>query len=167
MDGLIVILAGAGIALIICVLMCRGEYKPEPIKYVDTTDATKRHDYCPIHKSCYGALGAICPGCEHDYANDMLAGVYPPGINASNKNFFFVEDWIALRKLDLKWQSGEITEEEAIRQRDEYIKTVIPKRIAIAKGTDPSLEQAKMEQNQKRLQNYAGAAEYSGITIPK
>ena len=159
------------IALIILaiVIFCVVRYIqnfPLPEKSIET-DYTKYKDWCPIHKHCYGLTGSTCPDCEQDYANDKLAGVYPPGINANNKNFFFVEDWIALRKLDLKWQSGEITEAEAIRQRDEYIKTVIPKRIAIAKGTDPSLEQAKMEQNQKRSQNYAGAAEYSGITIPK
>ena len=53
---------------------------------------------------------------------------------------------------------------EAIRQRDEYVKTVIFHRIAIARGTAPEVQKAKADANAKRLNNYAGAAQYSGIT---
>lgn len=121
--------------------------------------------YCPIHKTYFEHLGGLtCPSCEIDHQNDMYAGVYPPGINESNKDYYYVEDWIALRKIDLMWKDGKITEEEAIRRRDQYIRDTIPKRIAVAKGTDPEVQKAKIEANQKRLQNYAGAAQYSGIT---
>lgn len=102
--------------------------------------------------------------CESDYNNDVIAGIYPPGINENNKEFYYVEDWIALRKIDLEWRSGRITEQEAIRRRDKYIMDTIPKRIAVATGTDPGIQRAKIEANKRRLHDYAGAAQYSGIT---
>lgn len=132
----------------------------KPVK----TDFSDDPYWCPIHESYFGHEGAKCPSCENDFHNDVYAGVFPPGIDESNKDLYFVEDWIALRKIDMKWHSGEITEQEAIRQRDEYVKTVIFHRIAIARGTAPEAQQAKADANAKRLNNYAGAAQYSGIT---
>lgn len=158
---------GIVIAIVVLISVNRTgkTYRPEPFKYVSSKESYMHGSYwCPIHDSYFGHMGVTCPSCERDFHNDVYAGVFPPGIDESNKDLYFVEDWIALRKIDMKWHSGEITEQEAIRQRDEYIKTVIFHRIAIARGTAPEVQQAKTDANAKRLNNYAGAAQYSGIT---
>ncbi len=157
----LIIVAGS-IALIVYV--ARHPYKPEPIKYVSDVDLTDSRYCCQIHKFYFAHLDTVCPMCQSEYHNDVYAGVFPPGINESNKQFYYVEDWIALRKIDMRWHNGEITEQEAIHQRDEYIRNTIPKRIAVATGTDSDVQRAKLEANLKRRNNYAGSAQYSGIT---
>lgn len=165
MAAILILVPGLCIAIALVCHIARYDYKPEPLQYVSTkTDYSDDPSWCPIHKSYFGHMGVRCPSCENDYHNDVLAGVYPPGINESNKAFYYVEDWIALRKIDLEWRSGRITEQEAIRRRDKYIMDTIPKRIAVATGTDPGIQRAKIEANKRRLHDYAGAAQYSGIT---
>lgn len=144
--------------------VARHPYKSEPIKYVSDVDLTDSRYCCQIHKFYFAHLDTVCPMCQGEYHNDVYAGVFPPGISESNKQFYYVEDWIALRKIDIKWHDGEITEQEAIRRRNEYIRSTIPKRIAVATSTDPDVQRAKMEVNMKRRNNYAGSAQYSGIT---
>lgn len=166
MSGPIVYSIIAIALILVIVFMVRGSGNPlssrarshAPINHSGTST------WCPIHKQSFGLIGATCPFCDTDYHNDVYAGVFPPGINESNKQFYYVEDWIVLRKIDMKWHNGEITEQEATRQRDEYIRNTIPKRIAVATGTDPDVQRAKMEANLKRRNNYAGSAQYSGIT---
>lgn len=165
MASILILAPGLCIAIIYIIYALRHSYRPEPIRYVGSSESYRSsHYWCPIHKSYFGHLGVTCPMCESDYNNDVLAGVYPPGINESNKAFYYVEDWIALRKIDLEWRSGRITEQEAIRRRDKYIMDTIPKRIAVATGTDPGIQRAKIKANKRRLHDYAGAAQYSGIT---
>lgn len=164
MEALLIFVPGIFLAIWFAVSAVRGSKKhymkaPQP-----TTPTKSSRDWCSIHNSYFGVMGTTCPSCENDFHNDVYAGVFPPGIDESNKDLYFVEDWIALRKIDMKWHSGEITEQEAIRQRDEYVKTVIFHRIAIARGTAPEVQKAKADANAKRLNNYAGAAQYSGIT---
>lgn len=161
---IIFILLIAGLIAFIIHVERDGGYKPKPIQYVGTWDTANDRDWCPIHRMHFGHIGVTCPSCDMDYHNDMYAGVYPPGIDESNKDYYYVEDWIALRKIDLMWKEGKISEQEAINQKETYIKDAIPKRIAVATGTDPDIQRAMIEANQKRLQNYAGAAQYSGIT---
>lgn len=145
----------------------RRPYRPAPMKYVSSIDPTNNRSWCKIHSFYFANLDTVCPMCQSDYHNDVNAGVYPPGINESNQQFYYVEDWIELRKIDIMWQKGQITEQEAISRKEAYIRNTIPKRIAVATGTDPGIQRARIEANQKRARNYAGAAQYSGITIPK
>ena len=159
--AILFILAGS---IIFIFRVRQNEYRPKPIQYVSNRDFTHDHDWCPIHKMHFGHMGVTCPSCERDYHNDIFAGIYPPGIDDSMKQFYYVEDWIELRKIDLMWKNDQITEQEAISRKNVYIRNTIPKRIAVATGTAPDIQRAKIEANQKRLCNYAGAAQYSGIT---
>ncbi len=168
MASILILVPALCIAIVYIIYVLRHSYKPEPIRFVGSSESYRSSRcWCLIHESYFGHLGATCPMCEGDYNNDVIAGIYPPGINENNKEFYYVEDWIALRKIDLLWKEGKITEQEAIRKRDEYITDTILKRVAVATGTDPEIQRAKIEANQKRLHDYAGAAQYSGITTPK
>lgn len=165
MASILILVPALCIAIVYIIYVLRHSYRPEPIRYVGSSESYRSSRYwCPIHESYFGHLGVTCPMCESDYNNDVIAGIYPPGINENNKEFYYVEDWIALRKIDLLWKEGKITEQEAIRRRDEYIIDTILKRVAVATGTDSEIQRAKIEANQKRLHDYAGAAQYSGIT---
>lgn len=119
---------------------------------------------CKIHGTYIDCqISSRCPDCERDYHSEMSAKIYPPGINDSNAEWFILGDWQELRLIDLAWEAGEITEAEALAKKKKYIKETVLIRPNLGQITDIANKKAASE----RCSHYAGAAEYSGITIPK
>lgn len=126
-------------------------------------DHSKDPDWCKIHntwRSCTNFYSE-CPGCDRDYHDELRLKIYPPGINSSNVRWFRLEDWRHLRLIDLAWEDGEITKAEAIAKKKGYIRDEV-----LIRGEGPD-EEAINNEIRERCSHYAGAAEYSGITIPK
>lgn len=88
MASILILVPALCIAIVYIIYVLRHSYKPEPIRFVGSSESYRSSRcWCLIHESYFGHLGTTCPMCEGDYNNDVIAGIYPPVSTRTIKSF--------------------------------------------------------------------------------